>query len=314
MPRLPFNLSSSHDGPIRSVADAAALGWPVLGSIAEFERQAGGHRACWDWEDALEAYQPLAEAVRLPNFHVRGRAIVVASAPGGAGGTTTARNLASLLSRGGSDTILVDSNPKRVARRRPGDGTSSSGFAGLLMNQLMRPENALTDTENARLKLLPAGSTASDSNELLRSSRLIRVVDGLRELADYVVFDSGSVAEDLTQLTRLADVTLIVIRSGRTSQQVASSAVTMLAESTTGQRGIVLNRAPALLLVATPAARAEETSEAPGVSDETLEIAVEGLLADLEATLALIHELRQPTARSQIRDEESDANLVTMER
>ena len=173
MPRLPFNFSSSRSGPLRSVEDAVALGWPVLGSIAEFESKAGVRLAGWDQNDALEVYEPLAEAVRLPDFHVRGRAIVVASAPGGAGGTTTARNLASLLSRGGSDTILVDSNPKRVAPRRPGDGTSSRGFAGLLMNELMRPEDALTDTKNAQLKLLPAGSAASDTDDQLRSPRLI---------------------------------------------------------------------------------------------------------------------------------------------
>lgn len=136
MPRLPFNFSSLRNGSLRSVEDAAALGWPVLGSIAEFESQAGARLAGWDRNDVLEADKPLAEAVRLPNLHVRGRAIIVASAPGGAGGTTTARNLASLRIDG---TGEGDVGTASRFGARVGDGSGRAEAALALIRALRHP-------------------------------------------------------------------------------------------------------------------------------------------------------------------------------
>ncbi len=319
MPRLPFNLSSRPVGPVRTIDDAAQFGLPVLGSICEFEAQPGGHLPDEAHDEALEAYERLIGVIRMPDFHVRGHAIVVASVPGGSGGTTIARNLATLLSQGGSRTIVADADTRRVARRRAGDGTASSGFGGLLVNRLMRSGNALIDTDDARLKLLPAGRIAGPADDLLKSSKLPRVVDRLRELADYVIFDAGSVTNDLRQLTRLADVTLLVLRSGRTSRKAAGSAADRLRDATPNLIGFVLNQAPVAMMapaVEAPPSRVEAAAEAPDARADRLEIAVDELLANLEAAVSLVRELRTPaqTKGAVTQEEEDDSELVTLER
>jgi Mrp family chromosome partitioning ATPase len=313
MPKLPLSLFRRRSGALRSIDDAAQLGVPVLASISSFEPRPGARLPGDAYPEALEAYQRLTEAIRLPDFHLRGRAIVVTSVSRGAGRSTTAKNLATLLARGGSKAILVDADLNRVARRRPGDGTSSSGFAGLLVNQLMRPANSLVGTLDARLKLLPAGSVAGAADALLQSPRLPRVVDGLRELADYVIFDLAPVDRDLTRLTRQADVTLLVLRSGTTSRGDAARAIATLQGANHGLLGTLLNRvaAPQTEETPVPVEEAAETEEAP---EKRLEIAVDELLADLDAALGLIRGLRGSPEAESVERAEEEPELVTMDR
>jgi capsular exopolysaccharide synthesis family protein len=318
MPNFPFFPLTRRRGVLRSIDDAAQLGVPVLGSISSFEPRPGARLPDERYPEALEAYQRLTEKLRLPDFHLRGRAIVVTSVERGGGKSTTAKNLATLLARAGGKTVLVDADLNRVARRRPGDGTSSSGFAGLLVNQLMRPANSLVHTMDMRLKLLPAGSVAGPADALMESTRLPRVVEGLRDLADYVIFDVAPVEKDLTHLTRLADVILVVLRSGSINQKDAARAIATLRESNNGLLGTVLNRAPVVIAAPQPeleATPAEEAAELPEETGKRLEIAVDELLADLEAAVSLIRDLRQvPSEDDEGAEEEEETELVTMDR
>jgi len=314
---FPLNLLTRRHRVVRSIDDASRLGVPVLGSISEFDPRPGARLPGDDYPEALEAYYRLTDAVRLPDFHLRGRAIVVTGAASAVGKSTTAKNLATLLARDGSKVILVDADVNRVARRKPGDGTSSSGFAGLLVNQLMLPPNALLHTMDPRLKLLPAGSITASAEGLMLSPRLPHVVNALRDLADYVIFDVATVRRDLHHLTRQADVTLIVVRAGSTKRKEASHAVAALRDANSGLTGIVLNRAPVVITAPKPeqapaVAQSTDVMEAP---ERRLEIAVDELLADLEAALSLIRDLRHVDAKEDAHTErEEETELVTMDR
>jgi Mrp family chromosome partitioning ATPase len=301
---------------VRSIDDASALGLPVLGSISGFDPKPGARLPGAAYPEALEAYRRLTDVIRAPDFHLRGRSIVVTSAEPGAGKSTTAKNLATLLTANGK-VILVDADLNRVARRRPGDGTSSSGFAGLLVNQLLRPDNALVHTMNPRLKLLPAGSTKGSADDLFKLPGLPRVVETLSVMADHVIFDVATVTPGLLQLTRNTDVTLIVLGSGSTGRRQASRAIATLREANTGLLGIVLNRAPVVIEkpITEPQGVLAEAVTAPTVvPDQRLEIAVDDLLNDLEAALRLIRDIRQAGTAEEEAVEEEDAELVTMDR
>jgi MinD-like ATPase involved in chromosome partitioning or flagellar assembly len=168
-----------------------------------------------------------------------------------------------------------------------------------------------------RLKLLPAGSITGTTDGLLQSPRLPRVVDGLRELADYVIFDVAAVADDLPHLTRLADVTLIVLRAGGTKRRDAMRAVAMLRDASAGLTGTVLNRAP--VVIAAPAAAAitspvEEAAELQDAPVKRLEIAVDELLADLQGSLLLIRGLRRADEAEEETLEAKEAELATVDR
>jgi MinD-like ATPase involved in chromosome partitioning or flagellar assembly len=295
MPRFSFRFFSRRDDVVRSIDDASRLGLPVLGSISEFEPRRGQSLPTNDYPEAIEAYRRLADKVRAPDFHLRGRAIAVTAVEGGAGNSMTAENLAKLLAQNGGRVILVDADLGRAVRRRPGDGTSASGFGGLLANQLMRPNSALVHTMDVRLKLLPAGSISRSADALLKSARLPHVIDGLRELADHVIFDAGAAYKELPHLTRHMDVTLLILDAGVTRGKRAHKAVAMLRESNEGLLGFVLNRAP--VVISAPAAETQSVGEVAEQrsqeSERRLEVVVGELLADLEASLNLIRDIRK---------------------
>jgi capsular exopolysaccharide synthesis family protein len=295
MPRFPFRFLSRRNDVVRSIDDASKLGLPVLGSISEFEPKHGQSLPTADFPEATEAYRRLTDKIRAPEFHLRGRAIAVTSVQSGAGNSTIAENLAKLLAQSGSKVILVEADLSRAERRHLGDGTSSSGFGGLLSNQLMRPNGLLVHTMDVRLKLLPVGRISQSAGEVLQSARLPHVIDSLRELADHVILDAGPIGTEAHRLTRHADVTLVVLQSGATRAKHVSKAIALLQESTEGLLGFVMNRAPVVISApVAPPLPAKETQEAASEEPQPrLEVVVEELLADLEASLRLIRDIRK---------------------
>ena len=295
MPRFSFDFLTRRDDVVRSIDDASRLGLPVLGSISEFEPKHGQTLPTADFPEATEAYRRLTDKVRAPDFHLRGRAIAVTSVQSGAGNSTTAENLAKLLAQSGSKVILVEADLNRAERRHLGDGTSSSGFGGLLSNQLMRPHNALVHTMDLRLKLLPVGRISQSPGAVLQSAGLPRVIDSLRALADHVILDAGPIGKEVRHLTRYADATLVVLQSGATRSKQVRKSIALLRESNEGLLGFVLNRAP--VVISAPAASAPPVKDAaeapPREAQPRLEVVVEELLADLEASLRLIRDIRK---------------------
>jgi MinD-like ATPase involved in chromosome partitioning or flagellar assembly len=213
-------------------------------------------------------------------------------------------NLATLLARSGSKVVLVDADLRLAARRKAGDGSMSSGFAGLLVNQLRTASSAVVHTMEPKLKLLPVGSVAGMPTTLLRTPRLPLVVDQLRSLADHVIFETPSVLawDETLHLVHLADVTLLLVETGRTNRVAAAQAVEKLKEANLGTLGVVLSRAPAWVtpprvqeerpkVVAAAALTVVEPRKEP--TEERLELAVGDLLADLKDALTLIRSIRQ---------------------
>ena len=311
MLRIPLSFFSWRSGSIRDLQDALSLELPVLGTIGRFEAEAGSSLPNSNFPEALDAYRRLADAVRAPDFHVRGSAIVVANAEVGGGKSGVALNLATLLAQGGSKVVLVEADLRLATRRKIGDGSTSSGLAGLLVNQLRTASSAVVHTMEPKLKVLPPGSATGTPATLMRSARLPLVVDSLRQLADHVIFQAPSVLDwqDMLYLVHLADTTLLVLEAGKTGRNAAKQSLAALREANAGTLGVVLIGAPAAQeSVAAPEPAAAVAEEAP--RQEKLELAVGDLLADLEEALQLIRSLRQ---RSSGAEAAKDAELVAVD-
>jgi capsular exopolysaccharide synthesis family protein len=243
------------------------------------------------------------------------------------GKPSVAMNLATQLAQGGNKVVLVEADLRQATRRKVGDGSTSSGLAGLLVNQLRTAGGAVVHTLEPKLKVLPAGTAAGTPSTLLRSPRLPLVVDQLRALADHVVFDLPSVVawEEALHLVRLADMTLLVVENGKTSREAAKQAADRLKEANQGTLGVVLTRAPAWLSAprepeapVTPAAPAPVPAAAmvaapvAAPASERLELAVDELLAELEDALRLIRAIRRPGERAELA--QPDAGLAAIDR
>ncbi|HLG10770.1 MAG TPA: CpsD/CapB family tyrosine-protein kinase, partial [Dehalococcoidia bacterium] len=246
MLKFPFLFFSRKPAVALDLEHAAALGLPVLATIGAFEPEADSTLPSQDYPEALAAYRRLAGLIGAPESHVRARAIVVTGAEAGGAKSNVALNLATLLARGGSKVVLVDADLRQASRRKLGDGSTSSGLSGLLVNQLRTAGGAVVHTMEPKLKLLPVGSVTSDPATLLRSPRLPLVLDQLCSLADHVIFEVPSVLdwEDVQHIVHLADVTLLVLEPGKTGGAAASQAIAVLQDANRGTLGLVLDRVP----------------------------------------------------------------------
>jgi succinoglycan biosynthesis transport protein ExoP len=168
--------------------------------------------------------------------------VVVTSALGGEGKTTTALDLARSTAEAGERVLLVEAD-----LRRPTLGTalglaSGPGLSDVLAGQV-EVAAAVRPGGVDGLSVLPAGSVPPNPAELLSSPRMADVVAALRSGFDRVLLDATPLlpVTDAVVCAGLADGVLLVVRWGRTSRDEVSEAVTMLEQVHAPVLGSVLN-------------------------------------------------------------------------
>jgi capsular exopolysaccharide synthesis family protein len=102
---------------------------------------------------------------------------------------------------------------------------------------------ALQPTKVEGLRLLPSGTIPGRPTEMLLSEPFERLMQGLRDRADFVILDTTPllVVADAMELSRLVDKILVVNDSVHTSRAAVSSARKELAQLETSVLGAVLN-------------------------------------------------------------------------
>ena len=149
-----------------------------------------------------------------------------------------------MLAQAGESVILVDTDLRRYApQRQPGSPTI--GLTGLLLEDVKDPNVALMNTRWPHLKLLPSGILPPNPSELLTSDKMIKVIDQLRGMADYVIFDTPPIlaVTDAVILAARTDGTIIVTAAGKTRTEQLRETVRLLRQANARMIGVVLNRA-----------------------------------------------------------------------
>jgi tyrosine-protein kinase Etk/Wzc len=243
------------DQTIKNAADIErTLGMPVLGLIPyepKIERMTNGRRG--DRVPAvfseLDPHNPVAEAYRALRTNVtfvgaeRPVQLLVLTSPGpGEGKSTTATNLAMMLSQGGSRTLLVDGDLRRPGQHRAFGLVQQPGLTDILignadMREAIRPQVA------QNLDLLPAGPVPPNPAELLGSEAMQHLIGELRQEYTYIILDTPPTlpVTDATVAAAAADAAIIVMRSGETEEQAARRTVEQLGRVRTRIAGVVLN-------------------------------------------------------------------------
>jgi capsular exopolysaccharide synthesis family protein len=177
-----------------------------------------------------------AEQYRLLRTRLEGRenagrtqVLVVTSPRIGEGKTVTSANLALTMSQEFQHKVLL----LEADLRRPvlADLFGVQGGPGLVdvVTGTASIDEALIMVPGQQLFLLPAGSGASRSTELLASTAMQRTLDALRSRFDRIVIDTPPMTlADTHVLARLADGLLIVVRSGVTPRPAVERALAAL--------------------------------------------------------------------------------------
>lgn len=236
------------DDTVKTAEDIEPLGLTSLGMISRFR---GGRRGrsepleASDFNSATaESYRQLRTNIRFTSLGSGLKTIVVTSAGPGEGKSTTASNLAAVLAQAGDRVILVDADLRRSSLRKTFESPTSFGLTGLLYNDIHDPSVALVNTRWKNLRLLPAGVLPPNPSELLTSARMQRVIEALRGMADYVIFDTPPVlaVTDAIVLAARTDGTLVVAEAHRTRNEALRETVKLLQQANARIAGIVLNR------------------------------------------------------------------------
>lgn len=189
-----------------------------------------------------EAYRTLRTSLLLSAMPTPPRVIVVTSAMGGEGKTTTAVNTAAALASCGSPVLLVDGD-LRLSRCHAALGRPvEPGLAEYLAARVPEPPIQRTNVEN--LFLISAGRTPRNPGELLTSWRMSKLLRDARERFAFVVVDSPPVlvVSDGLLLANLADGVIVVTESRRSQQDQVRVALERLHAIGATPLGVVLNR------------------------------------------------------------------------
>ncbi len=169
------------------------------------------------------------------------RNIVVTSSVESEGKTTTALNLAITLAQMEKMVLLVDADLRKPKVHSLLGMDNSIGLSSFLARQVV--QNMIKASEMPNLSVITTGPLPPNPSELLGSKRMKEFLDIVNEKFDMVVFDTAPLitVTDTTLLSDLVDGTVLVIRSGKTTFDIAKRGVKLLRDINAKVLGVVLN-------------------------------------------------------------------------
>ncbi len=235
------------DDKIYSEEDIRSLtGIPVLGSVAQ--SSSGSSIVVHP-----NSRTPISEMFRLLrtnlNFLGAGKGyevIMVTSGLGGDGKTFTAVNLGLTLSLTGKKVVLVGMDlrkPKLAEYLVSVEDQSQAGVSSYLIGSEPLERVVIPSDTNENLFFIPSGPIPPNPAELLESERTEDLIRQLREQFDYVMIDTaplGLVADALL-LTEQVDISLYVVRHGKTPAEMLKKLEKMRKEGRLKNPAIILN-------------------------------------------------------------------------
>jgi polysaccharide biosynthesis transport protein len=241
------------DSRVKTVKEAEiALPAPILAAIP----QAVGSMTTAMLPRAAEL-APLSlhsEAYRFLCHHLlsaRGRRIsslMVVAAKAEQGTTDTATNLGIALAQAGKRVVIVDANIRSPQVHQVFGLSNGFGLTDLLSR--FEPDaldRALQPTPVTNLRIIAAGPASGNPWELFRSQNLMDLSHRLRDVADYVLYDTPSALAftDALNIAPAVDAAFLCVRALEPLSGVEQRVVELLEQENVTVLGSVLSGVPA---------------------------------------------------------------------
>lgn len=232
------------------VADLTTL--PIVADVAVASEQAKGEAGIAVQADSNTQIDEIFRSLRTNiQFMLRGseKVIMFTSASSGEGKTFNAANLAMSFALLGKKVILCGLDIRKPALGRLFNVSErvSGGITSLLtMEKVAEKEvksQIVASGLNPNLDLLLAGPIPPNPTELLARDSFGEVVSILRQLYDYVIFDTAPVGlvSDTIQIGKQADVTVFVCRADYTPKSALNILNDLSAEGKLPNPCVILN-------------------------------------------------------------------------
>lgn len=189
-----------------------------------------------------EAYRTLRTSIQFLGLDRDLKTIMITSAGPNEGKSTTLANLAVTFAEAGREVIAVDCDLRRPSLHRLFDVPNDRGLSKAISDEVPLDE-VLLSTSIPHLRILPSGLVPPNPSEVLGSQRMNRVIEGLRALADIILFDAPPTiaVTDAAVLGVKVDGVLLVVSAGKTKRDHALRAKSLLEKVNAKVLGVVLN-------------------------------------------------------------------------
>lgn len=170
--------------------------------------------------------------------------VVLVTSPGvGEGKTTSAANLALQFAQADKKVLLIDADLHSPSLHRVMGVAGCLGLADYLSGDA-EANDVVLRTQESGLCMVPAGTLAADSVELLASPRMRALLELVLERFDHVILDGPPVlgVADALVLGNVADATVLVAQAGKTRSGHARSAAKDLRAAQGHIVGAILTR------------------------------------------------------------------------
>jgi polysaccharide biosynthesis transport protein len=224
-------------------------GVPVLAVIPQMKSwKKSGETKLISEEDPFspvtEAYRSLRTSLQFAGHDGHLKTILVTSAAGSEGKTSTVANLGVILANAGERVVVVSCDLRRPRLGRFLGQPESPGFTSVLLGQGDLQAALQPVSRAAGLTLLGTGPIPPNPTELLGSPTAAEIFGALASDFDVVLIDSPPLlpVADALVLSSYADAVLLVVAAGQTKQGQVERAAELLSQANARPTGIVLNK------------------------------------------------------------------------
>jgi len=200
--------------------------------------------------DIFDQESPIATEMRRLYSNIRHghskrdmRSFLVTSAHREEGKSTVASHLALTVARfRGKKSLVVDADLRRPRLHDIFDVPKEPGLAECLEGKL-DPLEAVKDTPEENLKVIPAGKMLQSPAHLFEGEVLSEIFEKIKFYYDIVIVDSAPVipVSDPMLISSEVDGVILVILAGRTPRHVVLRAKNILADADANILGAVVN-------------------------------------------------------------------------
>lgn len=201
-----------------------------------------------------EIFRTLRTNIQFMNTNNKLKTLLVTSTLPNEGKSWITANLAITFAQAGKKVILVDADMRKGRQYtifevppKPGLSNYLSGINANANGEISEDlANYLQETQIRNLYIIPAGNIPPNPSELLISTKMVNLLDKLKEICDLVIID-GTPCELVTDsiiLSRIVDSTIIVTAFKQTKKDNLQKIVTNIQNVGGKIAGIVLNKIP----------------------------------------------------------------------
>ena len=211
---------------------------PLLAAVphADFDSPVGGGGFA-----AQEAFRYLRTGLRIYGLNSTLRSVLITSAVGGEGKTTTATNLALVMAEAGDRVVLVDCDLRRPSLHTQLGVPNDLGLSSVVVGDASLDE--VTHFVRPNLAVVTAGPQVQNPTEMLGTAQFAKVLRAVVDQADFTIVDSPPVlpVADALIAGQQLDGAVVVSRIGNVRRREVRDLLNRLEEAGVPLVGLVAN-------------------------------------------------------------------------